>query len=333
MSKTKANPLNGLVQAIQAVEGQALNVANKVKVQAPGSLSSSNTKIWASPVTKARMKLTFLKGSHTYLYGPTGTGKSTLAKAVAETMGQGYVRLQAHEGFGVEDWYGAPFVNEKGGMEVAFSVVVEALEEGKILILEEVNSILPENLFPAFSFLDNSESVTVTISGKSKVVKRHPGFRCIATANDNGSGDQNHIYKGGQDMNAAIASRFEDFIHVGYLPVEEEIDMIMEKTGLVDKTFVKCMVSIAQQTRKIAEDEPDRATLAISPRNMLSWAESYVTLVRTQKEHPELTKHLNHTHLVEMSITNRLPDNCQDSIKEMVTNELSRYPIKNLRVS
>jgi MoxR-like ATPase len=155
-------------------------------------------------------------------------------------------------------------------------------------------------------------------------VSQKKGFRLIATANDNGSGDQLHIYGGGQLLNKAVVSRFGLFLKIGYLPKDMELEMVAELSGLREQTLLDGMLQVANETRRVASSDPSKAELAISPRNMIDWARAY-------KINDEAQAGLDHTQLAEIVLINRLPETLQGTLRTLVENKLRGSKLTGLK--
>lgn len=293
--------------------------------QAFQNMSSTGIKIWGNPQTKKKVALGISLGGHLYFFGPAGVGKSTMARAILEGARLPYYRFQGYEGFTADDWYGSATLDSDGKIVVNYSAMVKAVEEGCPVLVEEMNFIQPTQMGPLFSFLDDTPWVDVTVAGKTRRVVKKKGFRLMVTANDNGSGDQLHLYGGGQILNRALASRFSMFIDIPYLNVDDETDMIIAKTGLAEKDVLKAMMQVAEQTRKLASAEPSKAELAISPRSMLDWAK--VILVNDESK-----AGLDHMSMAIPVLVARLPEGLQDTVKTFVSNAFgNRLPLTDLK--
>jgi MoxR-like ATPase len=321
------NPLVDLAGAIKAVGGQPSKAASQATQKiVQDAISASNTgtnRFWATDEDKKKIALGIALGKHMFFYGPAGVGKSTTARCILDRSGMSYYRFQGHEGFTSEDWYGTPKL-QGGDVVVEYSDLIKAAEEGTPVIVEEINLILPSQMGPLFSFLDDTPWVDVTVGGKTKRVVKKKGFRMLATANDNGSGDQLHLYGGGQLLNKAVASRFPVFIKTGYLPAPMEMDMIMTLTGLADKTLLQGMAEVAAETRKLAQDDASKAEMSISPRNMLDWAKAYMI-------NDDAQAGLTHEGIAQIILANRLPETLQETIMKLVLNKLKMTKLTGLQ--
>lgn len=326
MAQTTTANLVDLASAIRGVGGKPSNAAHNIaqQVVAQSTASGSANKFWATKEEKAQIALGISMGSHMYFYGPAGVGKSTTVRALLENSGMPYYRFQGYEGFTADDWYGSATLDSEGKIAVNYSFMVKAVEEGCPVIVEELNLILPSQMGPLFSFLDHTPWVDVTIAGKTKRVVKKKGFRLIATANDNGSGDQLHIYGGGQLLNKAVVSRFGLFLKIGYLPKDMELEMVAELSGLREQSLLDGMIQVANETRRVATSDPSKAELAISPRNMIDWARAY-------KINDEAQAGLDHTQLAEIVLINRLPETLQSTLKTLVENKLRGSKLTGLK--
>lgn len=272
--------------------------------------------VWMNDKVSYQVTTSLRSFRHIWLYGPTGVGKSEIAQNLLSAMGKEFYRIQGHSGFESGDWYGSLQIDENKNLVPVYSDIVRAVEEGIPLIIEEFNLIRASELGPFFSMADSMPFVDIILGKERKRIKKHKDFKVILTANDNGSGDMEHIYNGGEKANGAITSRF-NFIEVGYLPEVMEEELIRAKTDLTDRKVIKGMLAVAKQTRAIAEAEEDQLELALSPRNIIAWADAYVVTAKHGGNHPGAS----HTALAEMTIGNRLPANIKAVLMEMIQNK------------
>lgn len=313
------NSMHDLAACISALGGKpsvAAKAAARIQV---AQIGAGKTKIYLPDAERIKIAMIVAMQGHSFLYGPGGVGKSTIIRAVLEDSGSSYLRLQGHEGFTSDDWYGQATLDNDGKIIVRYSEIVHAVEQGIPLVLEELNFIQPQNLGPLLSFMDDSPWVDITIAGQTRRVVKKKGFVVFATANDNGSGDTLHLYGGGNILNKALASRFSVFHKVGYLPMDLEKQMIQDKTGLEDPQTLREMLEVAQETRKLAEAEPDKAEMAISPRNMMDWARALIL-------NHQAGAGLSHKDIAQMVLSNRLSETCQEVLLTFVNNKMGMMP-------
>jgi MoxR-like ATPase len=123
-------------------------------------------------------------GRHVLLEGPPGTGKSTLLRAVARTVGTGFVFVEGNAELTPARLVGhfdpAQVVAE-GYVAEAFvdGPLVAALRAGSLLYVEEINRVPEESLNVLITVMSEGE-LHVPRYGR---VSAEPGFRLVAAMN------------------------------------------------------------------------------------------------------------------------------------------------------
>ncbi|MDE1976894.1 MAG: MoxR family ATPase [Elusimicrobia bacterium] len=127
--------------------------------------------------SKDAMETALIANSHAYLESAPGLGKTTLAKAVADSISANFRRVQGTADLLPADIIGnmVPKKNEKGEIELVF-------EKGPIftdiLLFDEINRAPPKTLS---AVLEAMEERQVTVMGKT--YKLPPHFTVFATQN------------------------------------------------------------------------------------------------------------------------------------------------------
>lgn len=134
-------------------------------------------------------------GVNVYLYGPAGTGKTSLAQKAAEVMGREYSvvgRLEA-----AWDYIGSPTAN--GGFTPG--PVLNAMLAGEVLILDEMDSFQHEAIIALNSILANG---VITCAGGT--YRAAEGFAVVGVGNTTGRGATNEYNR--EHIDASVLDRF-----------------------------------------------------------------------------------------------------------------------------
>lgn len=213
-SKYDDAPLRGEIssritaaQAELAVRVQTLindEIAKRVKPQAVDiNVSRPETKSVATIKNAHRELATMLffvgRRKHVYLYGPPGSGKSTAAKIVADSLGlaYGYTSLNPQ----TPDSRLIGYMDANG--RYVESVLFRLYKNGGVFCIDEMDNASASLLTTLNSLLENGIG-----SFPCGNVDRHPDFICVATGNTAGRGGTAQFPER-RPFDAAFAERFK----------------------------------------------------------------------------------------------------------------------------
>lgn len=140
------------------------------------------------------------------LVGPPGSGKTLLAKTVAQVLDRPFVRLDLHQSFDPDDFFGR-YERDGGSWRWRDSAALAACRTGGVLVLDELDSADPRSVSRLHGLLDSRR--LVVIEHESEVVDAS-GAAIVATANS--------PEYGGRELSPRLAERFPVRLNIGWDP-------------------------------------------------------------------------------------------------------------------
>lgn len=162
-------------------------------------------------------------GENVLLYGPPGTGKTALVEAAYQDDGGIYTVLGTSE-TEIGDFVGSYTQRPGEGFVWVDGPLVNAMKEGKALLVDEIGLIDPKVLSVLYSVMDGRGELAITQNPDAGTVKAVDGFYIIAATNPHAPGVQ---------LSEALLSRFT-------IQVEVDSDYDLASHLGVPKKVVKC---------------------------------------------------------------------------------------------
>ena len=164
------------------------------------------------------------------------------------------------------DWFGSKTVKD-GSISWVDSQFVRAVTRGNtVILLDEANRAsltVGNSLLP---LLDRRRQTLVEERGS--VVTVAPGTIFVATMNEGSA------YTGTSAMDAALRDRFPRVIEMTYLPMNDEVNLLVQRTG-VDADIARKLVEVAAKTRAVVGGSISAFGTVLSTRQLLAAAADY----------------------------------------------------------
>jgi MoxR-like ATPase len=258
------------VQAMPAAE-----VVEAAKSEANGVMAFLSTCVEKRPTSLFCEDLTWkficrsvMRGRNILLTGPTGTGKSQTAIAVAKAMDRElfYLNLGA-----TQDPRGTLIGNthfsKDAGTYFNESAFVKAIQKpNTVILLDEISRAHPEAWNILMTVLDPGQRyLRLDEAVNCPTIKVADGVSFIGTAN---IGTE---YTAVRVMDRALLDRFL-IAEIPFLTPVEECALITQLYPTIDQTIIKNLADIANQTRTEIKSDSAKIQTPISTRSVLEMA-------------------------------------------------------------
>jgi len=202
-----------------------------------------------------------------FLYGPSGTGKSSLVAQIGAVVQRPVRRVNLNGETSVADFLGHWTVNREKETVFVAGLLPTAMREGHILQLDEVDAMQPEVGFVLQQVLEPRGHLLLTDTGED--IAPHPDFRLVATANTLGFGSDSGLYSSGTHvLNFSWLDRWDVVVRMDHLPPKQEIELLRARHSRLNNDLIKCMVKSAGDLRKAHAEE--QLTTVLSTRRLLA---------------------------------------------------------------
>ncbi|RZO38846.1 MAG: cobaltochelatase subunit CobS [Rhodospirillaceae bacterium] len=228
--------------------------------------------------TTLAIAVAFAHNRRLLIQGYHGTGKSTHVEQVAARLNWPCIRINLDSHISRIDLIGKDAIVLKDGKQVTEfrdGILPWALQSPIALVFDEYDAGRPDVMFVIQRVLEVDGKMTLL--DQNRVLRPHPAFRLLATANTVGLGDTTGLYHGTQQINQGQLDRWNLVTTLNYLPHEEETAIVLSKCPDYNKDaegqqIISSMVRVADLSRAgfMAGD----ISTVMSPRTVITWAEN-----------------------------------------------------------
>lgn len=176
-------------------------------------------------------------GKNLLLKGPTGSGKTKLSDTLSSIFSQPMHSINCSVDLDAEALLGYKTISERDGKNTIDFIegpVIQAMKNGHLLYIDEINMAKPETLPILNGVLDYRRSITNPFTGE--VVKAAPSFGVVAAINEG--------YVGTVPLNEALKNRFV-VIDVPYIEGETLKSVIESQSKLSDSKLISQFVDLS----------------------------------------------------------------------------------------
>lgn len=221
-----------------------------------------------------------------WVWGHTGTGKTTLVEQVCAILNWPFIRINFDSEITRMDLIGRDTLktDEHGNTISVFQdgILPQAMSQPTVICNDELDFVRPDIAYVYQRALEGNGLLLTEDGGR--LIRPHEFNRMVATANTQGQGDEFGLYQGARVQSQAFLDRFQCWIEVKYLDRSDEAKLIESSVPalgrkMVDK-IVKYVVEHREAFKQAAILKP------ISPRGVVSMAEAiaFFTALHTPED-------------------------------------------------
>lgn len=210
-----------------------------------------------------------------YVFGPTGSGKTSLIRQIAARLNYPVYEVTAHGRLEFDDLVGHLTLSDNS-MRYAYGPLALAMQHGGLFLLNEMDLLDPAVAAGLNGILDGG-SLCLTVNG-GESIPPHPMFRFIATANSNGASDESGLYQGVLRQNLAFMDRFQ-LCEVDYPSTDAEQQILQRCAPDLPHELRQGMIDYACEVRRLFIGSHDAAAphrtldVTFSTRTLIRWAD------------------------------------------------------------
>ena len=248
-----------------------------------------------------RILYALLANKRSYLWGDSGTGKTSLVEQVAARLNTPFLRMNFDSDVSRMDLVGRDTLSKDGETTVSKfvdGILPQMLSGPNFCCFDEVDFCRPDVAYVMQRLLEG-DGLVITEDG-GRVVKPHPMCRIFATGNTQGQGDDRGMYAGARVQSAAMLDRFGCWVHVEYLDSAERLDLMKKRVPNIEANDLD---RVAQYVSEHIEAFKDAKVMQpITPRGYVDLCEASVMF---RSVFPPANSHLAFIEAINMVVLDR----------------------------
>jgi len=211
--------------------------------------------------------------NNVWLYGGTGSGKTTLVENLAAKVNAALYKINGNRHLIPQDLLGRPWIKPGGEIIFRYGIVAKWLRHGGWLLINEYDTLDAEVVNALKSVLEYPRHLCL-LENDDEVIWGHPDCRLIVTNNTQGRGDDTGMFVNTNVQSIADLRRFNAFIEVDYINKESEELLLTKMFPRAPVEVVKKVVDAADKTRTAFK----KKTLGrvLSTDECITWTENYM---------------------------------------------------------
>lgn len=223
------------------------------------------------PEELLRCLFAIMTNQRAYLYGHTGTGKTTLVEQIAAVLMWPFMRVNFDSEITRMDLIGRDVLTTEDGVTVsqfAEGILPQAMSGPYLLCCDEIDFVRPDVAYVMQRALEGNGLLLTEDGGR--LIKPDPMFRMFATGNTQGQGDEHGMYAGARPQSLALLDRFTVWSQVDYLSANERSKLIKRKVPSLDDAHHKVITQYVDE--HLAAFKSAKIMQPMSPRGMIALA-------------------------------------------------------------
>jgi cobaltochelatase CobS len=186
-----------------------------------------------------------------WVYGHTGSGKTTKIEQLAARLGYPFVRINYDAEISRTDLLGKTDIKAEAGGTTSYfkpGILPQWVDKPCFILHDELDFIRSEISYALQRVLEDNGAIRLDEDG-GRLLKVGPLCFQFAAANTRGQGDEMGMYPGAKVQTQAFLDRFKPFIEVEYLKKDAETNLLVRRvSGLPAKTATS-LVKFANEVR------------------------------------------------------------------------------------